>query len=174
MKFSDIKQFVSEGNWYIDVAIDDIKMVLESWERSYGLNLNPDFQRGHVWTEDQQIKFIEFILSGGRTAKVIYFNSPAFLGITEGVTLEKEVTCVDGVQRLTALLRFVNDEIKVYGHFYSEYEDKPRMRQNIQFNMNGLKTRKEVLEWYLQFNSGGTIHTEVELNRVQRLLELEK
>ena len=26
-----------------------------------GLELNPDFQRGHVWTEQQQIAFLEYL-----------------------------------------------------------------------------------------------------------------
>ena len=32
-----------------------------------GLQFNPDFQRGHVWTEGQQIAFMEFLLKGGKT-----------------------------------------------------------------------------------------------------------
>jgi len=75
------------------------------------LQLNPDFQRGHVWIENQQIKYIEYILRGGKTARVIYLNN--------------------------------------------------------------LKTRKEVLQWYLEFNSYGTIHTEEEINKVKKLLEME-
>jgi hypothetical protein len=41
------------------------------------------------------------------------------------------------------------------------------------WNIAGLKTRKEVLEWYLNFNSGGSVHTEQELQKVRDLLAVE-
>jgi hypothetical protein len=37
----------------------------EGWLDRYvamGLQLNPEFQRGNVWTEEQQIKYIEYRL----------------------------------------------------------------------------------------------------------------
>jgi hypothetical protein len=40
--------------------------------------------------------------------------------------------------------------------------------------VNDLKTREEVLQWYLDLNSGGVVHTEEELNRVREMLEKEK
>jgi hypothetical protein len=30
-----------------------------------------------------------------------------------------------------------------------------------------------VLKWYLEFNSGGTVHTEAELNKVRKMIEEE-
>ena len=42
------------------------------------------------------------------------------------------------------------------------------------FHVNYLKTRREVLEWYLQLNGGGTPHSQKELDRVRGLLEKEK
>ena len=34
-----------------------------------------------------------------------------------------------------------------------------------------VKTREEVLSWYLDLNSGGTVHTEEELTKVRGLIE---
>ena len=31
-------------------------------EEAEGLILNPDFQRGHIWTEEQQTAYIEYLL----------------------------------------------------------------------------------------------------------------
>lgn len=42
-----------------------------------------------------------------------------------------------------------------------------------QWSVNELRTRAEVLRWYLQLNSGGVVHTEEELARVRALLEAE-
>jgi hypothetical protein len=38
-------------------------------------------------------------------------------------------------------------------------------------NINDLKTKKEVLIWYLEMNSDGTPHTEQELNKVKNMIE---
>lgn len=38
-------------------------------------------------------------------------------------------------------------------------------------NVNDLKTKREVLEWYVQMNAGGTPHSPEEIERVRRLME---
>jgi len=133
-----------------------------------GLQLNPDFQRGHVWAEDQQISYIEFLLKGGKSARIIYFNHPNWMGNWQG-----DFVCVDGLQRLTAVMRFFNNEIKVFDTYYKDFEDKLHSDIDLIFNVNNLKTKKEVLQWYLEMNSGGTIHTEEEISRVKELLKKE-
>jgi hypothetical protein len=47
------------------------------------------------------------------------------------------------------------------------------MQDIIKLNINDLKTKKEVLQWYLDFNTGGTVHTEEEIVKVKKLLEQE-
>ncbi len=37
--------------------------------------------------------------------------------------------------------------------------------------MNDLRTEKEVLQWYVDMNSGGTPHTSEEIERVKRMIE---
>ena len=84
--------------------------------------------------------------------------------------------CVDGLQRLTAITRFVNNELRVFGRLYGEFKGRPRMNQDfIRVHINDLKTKKEVLTWYLEMNSGGTPHAQKELRRVSEMLRsLEK
>jgi len=170
MHFSDIKQFIRSGSYEVDVELTHLELTLQNFETDYGLELNPDFQRGHVWTEEQQVAYVEFLLKGGVTAKVIYFNSPAFGNPVER-DLDETVLCVDGLQRLTACLRFVRNEIAVFGYKYNQFGGSPRMMQRLKFNVNSLGKKAEVLQWYLEFNTGGTIHTEEEINRVRKMLE---
>ena len=37
--------------------------------------------------------------------------------------------------------------------------------------MNDLKTEKEVLQWYIDMNAGGTSHSKEEIDRVKKMLE---
>ena len=72
---------------------------------------------------------------------------------------------------MTAITRFVNNELRVFGRLYGEFEGRPRMRQDfIRIHINDLKSRKEVLTWYLEMNSGGTPHSQKELRRVSNML----
>lgn len=132
----------------------------------YNLQLNPDFQRGHVWTEEQQIAYIEFFLKGGKSGRDFYFNLN-----------REEYVCVDGLQRTIALTRFVNNEIKVFGQYFDEFEfDKflveyqTRDEFSVNIYRNNLNSKKEVLEWYVDMNTGGTPHTEEEIERVQKMI----
>jgi hypothetical protein len=40
--------------------------------------------------------------------------------------------------------------------------------------MTDSKTRAEVLQWYLDLNTGGVVHTDEEIAKVERMLEAEK
>lgn len=169
MKFRDIPQFTRHGSWECNFQFKDFVNEINKRIENDGLQLNPDFQRGNVWTEEQQIKYIEFLLRGGKTAKVIYFNHPHW---NSEDSKYKDFVCVDGLQRTIAIIAFVNNKFKVFNCYYKDFEDTPRA--DIRLNINDLQTRKEVLQWYIEFNSGGTIHTDEEINKVKELLEKEE
>ena len=150
--FKDIPRFISHGNYAVDMGISHLQNWINEMTEDWGLKLDPDFQRGHVWTEEQQTKSVEFLLRGGKTGLDVYFNSPSW--------------------HITAILRFLNNEIKVFGSYYIEYTDRPNfIRHSIRIHINDLKTRKEVLQWYLEMNSGGTPHSEAELCRVKKMYD---
>ncbi|MCC7017805.1 MAG: DUF262 domain-containing protein [Rhodospirillales bacterium] len=167
-RFRNIRQFTSYGNWTCDVPIRQINTTISEWQEAYYLDLCPDFQRGHVWTDEQQSRYLEYILRGGRSARDIYLNAPFWDSMN--VTRNHPMVCVDGLQRLTAAQRFLNNEIPVFGAVYSEYTDKLSWSFCFTFHVNNLKPRVEVLQWYLDMNSSGVIHSEDELKRVQLLL----
>ena len=138
-----------------------------------GLQLNPEFQRGHVWTEEQQIAWLEYYLRGGKSSNTIYLNNPFWHSVREPKNGEyKDYVCVDGLQRITAARKFIYNEIKVFGSYYEEFEDRIRMlQQTIFVNVNDLKTEKEVLQWYIDMNSSGTPHTSDEIERVKMMIQ---
>jgi uncharacterized protein with ParB-like and HNH nuclease domain len=167
-RFSDIPQFTKSPDVRSNVPLGRIKETVVHAIMD-GLQLCPDFQRGHIWTETQQIRYVEYLLRGGKTGRDIYFNHPGWNSCESG-----DYVCVDGLQRLTTLLRFVNDEIRVFGSRYSEFEDNLRMTNYIIWHINDLQTKKEVLTWYLEMNEGGTPHTKEELDRVRKMIDNEK
>lgn len=53
--FKDIPQFTKEGNYQVEISIARIPGWIATEREEMGLQLNPVFQRGHVWSEEQQI-----------------------------------------------------------------------------------------------------------------------
>lgn len=65
MKFSDIKPFTKSGTYEVDIPLNYLERTLQSYIEDWGLEMNPDFQRGNVWTREQQIAYVEFFFRGG-------------------------------------------------------------------------------------------------------------
>ena len=107
MKFTDIPQFTRGSPYSVDIGLDYLVTWVTEHEQNFNLQLNPDFQRGHVWTEEQQIAYIEYLLRGGRSGRDVYFNMPGWM-----VEFNGKFVCVDGLQRITACLKFMNDKLK--------------------------------------------------------------
>lgn len=173
--FNDIPQFVQNAAYHVNVDWKYLEDTLMRYHERIardgsvifdGYDDDADFQRGHVWTEEQQIAFVEYALQGGMSGRQIYFNNPTWQRSYQGKTV-----LVDGKQRLQAVRRFMRGEIPVFGHPLSEWTDRmPSSSAYFEFWINTLQTREEVIKWYLGLNAGGTPHTAEEIARVRALL----
>ncbi len=168
MKFSDIPRFTKRPTYHNDVPLDYVEKWINDQIKSLGLQLNPDFQRGHVWTREQQISYIEYLLHGGASGRDFYFNRVG--GMYNFKNLKADFVCVDGLQRLTAILAFIHNEIPAFGQYARDYDDLRMADVMFSFYVNDLKTKKDVLIWYLEMNSGGTPHTTEELEKVKKMI----
>jgi len=132
------------------------------------LNLMPDFHRGIVWNELQQIKFIEYWLMGGKFNIELFFNCPKW---NEGVSPIKEnsMVLVDGLQRYTALSNFVNNRFRVFDHYYYrniELGSSPY----IKIFVNNLDNYIDVIKWYIELNDTGIKHTKNDIDHTRSIL----
>lgn len=163
MQFEDIPRF-PRANYEIDVSWNFLEKQLGAFGEM-GLDLNPDFQRGHVWSEAQQVAFIEYSLRGGKSARNIYFNCANWHNGQGPVQL------IDGKQRLEAVRKFMRDELWVFdGYSLSEMGKFPWMDNLLRFHVHSMPTRADVLRWYLGMNNGGAVHSKSEIKRVKALL----
>lgn len=173
MDFKDIPQFTRDGNYRVNVSWNYLEEALAGYQDRKGtacLDLEPDFQRGHVWKESNQRAFVEHVLRGGMGSKEIRFNCTGWMKDFRG-----PFVIVDGKQRLEAARKFLRNELKVFGHYFKEFTGSIRMvKTDFIFNINDLETRKEVLQWYLDINTGGVVHTPEEIQKVRDLLAKEE
>lgn len=170
MKFEHIPQFTRCAGYAVDIPWSHLLTSLKTYIEDYKLDIDPDFQRAHVWDDTKRTRYVEYALRGGMSGGDIYTNCPEW---NNGG--RDDFVLVDGKQRLEAVCKFLRNEIPAFGALYNEYEDEliltgPRFR----WHVNDLATRIEVLQWYLDLNTGGVIHTEDELDRVRGLLVAEK
>ncbi len=175
MKFSELPKFTKSSHYQTNIDWQYLLKTIESWqgERTAALDLNPDFQRGYVWNEKQKIAYVEYILKGGTSGRDIYFNCVGWQGSYKG-----PFVIVDGKQRLNAVLSYLNNEIPAFGIYLKDMEGGLKgiweRHADFIFHVNDLDTKAEVLQWYLEMNSGGTVHSEEELDKVKKLIESEK
>lgn len=151
----------------IDYSITDLPVLLEK----RNINLNPDYQRASVWTIEQKKKFMGSLLLDSTRIPCLWLNSPA------SVVRNSEV--LDGKQRILAILGwldneypaiFPNSDIEI---FYRDLDSQMETYIdnhciiNIRFvNLD----RNNAIKFYLNLNSGGTVHTDEELQRARDLL----
>lgn len=167
MKFRDIPQ-MSRANYSIDVPLDYLQHTINRYTSDYDLDFDPPFQRHYVWTNDQKIAYVEYVLKGGRSGLDIYFNCPYWMHYKNN----PKMTVVDGKQRLSAMLGFLNNQIPAFGSLFKDYEDRiGAMMGNLKFHINDIVDPRAVVQWYLDMNTGGTYHTSADIDRAKAYME---
>jgi len=119
-RFRDIPQFTQTANYNVDVSWKYLENHLESYNKDQrsddGLQLEPDFQRSHVWDNYKRTCYVEYILRGGYAAREIYFNHPGWQRDYKG-----DFVLVDGLQRLTAVRMFLAGKIEAFGYIIDKH-----------------------------------------------------
>jgi hypothetical protein len=152
-----------------DIPLQSLLKTLDKYRLEDNLQIRPDFQRGHEWNVSQQIQFCEFMLKRGLVPPLL-LNHPGWFTCFKGT-----MQLVDGLQRLIAIELLMQNKLKVWGHYLSEFEDWESWVRGIRITIriHSLQTKAEVLRWYLQVNATGTPHSTEEIDRVKKLLEIE-
>lgn len=166
-----------DPRYLVDVGLTYIESQLEYFRKEYGLDLIPEFQRGHVWSQEQQIAFIEGMLRN--TVKgsglVIEFNAPSWRGSQAAGDLSEEIQVIDGLQRLTSVRLFMDGKLHPFGLSVSDLKgtefNPARSIFGLKFAVHSFCWKKDLLQYYIDINSGGTPHSQEEILRVKKLME---
>lgn len=149
---------------FIDVPYHLNKWREDQEKMGYKFELNPTFQRGHVWTQEQQSKFVEWLLIGGDTSPII-FNHSKWMG-----NFQADMVCIDGLQRLTAICDFLDGKVTAFEAYVDEFTRlQLRKASDVVFAITKL-SEVEYLDMYIRINSGGTVHTQEEIDKVRNML----
>lgn len=104
MRWDDVPKFLHGGDYGVDLPHDCVEGWIDSKNHSWGIDLDPDFQRGHVWNDEQRRLYVEYISRGGTAQRTLYWNSPSFRGpAAKHADLDCRLILVDG-KRIRDLL----------------------------------------------------------------------
>lgn len=175
MRYQNIPQFTRGASYVVDVSWRYLSTHFYSHVKDYGLDVNPNFQRGHVWTAEQRVRYIEYILQGGKSGKDLYFNCPLWQSSLSIGPEYKDgwYVLVDGKQRIDAVFGYLSNEFPIFGKWYHrDFKDSlDIMVATFRWHVNELPTIEEVYDWYIGLNTGGTVHSDEEIARVQSLID---
>ncbi len=166
MHFRDIPQY-PRAHYQVHVSLDYLAEHVKQYAEDSGFTMDPEYQRGHVWTMEQRSRYVEHVLQGGETGLEVIVNVRNFHSINSSKP-RGVAEVLDGKQRLTTLLMFMRDEVRAFGRLASEYEGKPRNCHVVWkvVDLNPL----EVMRLYVMLNAGGNAHTKEEIDRVRALI----
>lgn len=176
-RFASIVDPLPFSNYAVDFQMHRLKPQFETYANDYGsFEYCPDFQRGHVWTRDKQIAFIEAIARNTLSTSLltITLNCPTF----DDGRVETDLSgfcIVDGLQRVTAIQDFIDGKFKVFDDQFG-YDDFDMSRfsfkrVHIRVQVFSFAWKKDLLKYYISINSGGVVHSDDEIERVKKLLE---
>ena len=118
------------------VPCDDIFNWTELVKDDRYMNINPEYQREVVWTEQRMVHLIDSLFNNYYVPPLIF---KVISGVKEGTNERRKWrTCIDGKQRLTTIRKFFDGEIP--------YVDKKRNKWYYRDPSNSTtKTSKRVL-----------------------------
>lgn len=169
---------LATAKYEVDCDFNYIRKALDDYADDWGgLELNPDFQRGHVWSEEQQRHFIENILRGvvSSSGFMVQFNCPNWEFETYVGDLPRGFQCIDGLQRITAVLSFMEGHVRPFGLHVRDFDGSSYSTRGgkfrLRFAVHTFQNKAELLQHYLDLNAGGTPHSNEEIDRVRAMRE---
>lgn len=181
----------------LNAADRQAREIVRSFSESFGLDLNPPYQRGRVWNEDQKIALIRSWLTGTPTGVVIFNDrsTPEWKGANGYDPTERDepiYACIDGQQRISAAREWFGDELAVPASWFEpehverteETDDGPYVRwsgltlvrqrhfanrAHLTVATARVATVQEEAAIYLLVNGGGTPQTEADMANAARV-----
>lgn len=128
---------------------------LNEGERLLGNFIVPNFQRPAVWTQEQQIRFIESIWQR------LPLGTYVVNRVSHQINSPFDALLLDGQQRITAIMAYVAGDFPVMGYRFTDLDQRERQEFGM-IPMSYLETKLEnmdhIREVYDRLAHGGTAH----------------
>lgn len=138
---------------HLTTHIPALSRPLNKGEQYLGRFIVPPFQRKFVWTIKQQQKLIESIYLGLPIGIIIY-NLP-------NVPTDTDFWLLDGQQRITTIIRYIDDCFPVNNYLYSQLPQEEQNhfdRMTTQVYQTQFECEEDCADIYNRLVYGGTPH----------------
>lgn len=135
----------------------------------FGVDMDPDYQRGYVWNMEDKLLLIDSIFANIDIGKFVFVRVNDTKWHETGISYE----ILDGKQRLSAIVEYYENRFPYNGKYYNELSAKDRRTFNEKsISMADLDsaTQKTVYQCFLMLNRGGRQMDKAHLNHVAELL----
>lgn len=134
---------------------------------SWGVDFNPEYQRGYVWDLEDKIDLINSIMKNFDIGKFVY--------VFKGYEAENEFyEILDGKQRLTAIKEFYEDRFPYKGKYFSDLSRKDQLTfldRILDVAEIEDVTLKQRMEYFIRLNTKGRVMDKEHLSRVEEKLK---
>lgn len=131
----------------------------------FGFNLNPDYQRGDVWTLKDKQNLISSIFKNIDIGKFTFIKPDYIMDDYE---------VLDGKQRLTTILEYYEDRFEYSGFKFSDLckKDQRHFRgYNISWGESSGLTKEQKLRYFIKLNTTGKIMSQEHIDKVKEMLK---
>lgn len=156
-----------------DVRLDYYNSTIESLLRknySFGIDFDPDYQRGYVWDDTDKELLLDSIFKNIDIGKFVLIHLSDVEWMERGFGYE----ILDGKQRLSTLIEFYENKLSYKGKFYNDLSGMDKRafteHQVAVAEVRGTD-KKTVLKYFLMLNRTGKSMDESHLAEVEKMLD---
>lgn len=161
-------QFVQPDNAHIRFNQTDLESLIHRYY-SFGVNMDPDYQRGYVWDQEDKEFLINSIFNHIEIGRFAFVK----LDYADVSKTGNGFEIMDGKQRLNALIEFYENRFPYQGYYYNDLSSTDqRCFLNHTVVMGDLEhaDRATILGCFLKLNRCGRIMDKSHLTKVEDML----
>ena len=174
--WSDTEIFEQDDDIFFSYQQRDMRSLMHMMCKEYGIDLNPDYQRGLVWSEAQKWSLIDSIFKNIDIGKFTMIKRPWGDDGNKPLT-PKLYEMLDGEQRITALWEFYTGQFKFRGKYFYELHPFDRghfKNYRISYAECNPLTDEQKYRYFLKLNTTGVPIADEHMERVRGLWALER
>ncbi len=171
-----IESLIQDDDIFFNYYQQDIRSLFSMYFNQYGIDLDPDYQRGNVWDEDQKVALIDSIFKNIDIGKFAIIKRPWGNDPNKPQTPHLS-EMLDGKQRLTALIDFFCGRFTYRGKYYNDLHplDQSHFRNySVSVAQSEGLTNEQKYRYFLKLNTNGSPIEPEHMERVKDMLEKEK
>ena len=165
-ELKEIPNLFEKDDWRLSFSQSDMRGLLgvHYW---FGVDFDPDYQRGLVWTMEDKVSLINSVFSNIDIGKFVFIKKPYKKD-------SPSYEILDGKQRYRTLLDFYEGRFTYKGFIYRDLSNRDKSmfdRSPISWaDVNEDKmTLSEKYKYFLRLNTGGKVQSIEHLKKVEQL-----